>query len=326
MSVARENWIDAAKGAAILLVVIGHAWRGVNGRGLIPADLFAAVDTRIYAFHMPVFFAASGLFFARSLARMPVKAFVSSRLSRMFWPMVLWTYLFLAFKVAAGGRANTPVSVEDMLVWPIPGYLHLWFLWALFLLHMAFLLTRPLLTSTGRYPTLVLLFLTCLAVGASLLHLPREVTYWVGNAFRFAPFFVLGLWLGQSTLLSNTKAPVQIPAMVAFAVILVLWPPADPVTSLMSSLALTLAYLLVFSGCAKWFQTHGKWLITLGSASMAIYLAHTIFSAGLREVLLAKGVRDLTTHIVLGTLIGIIAPLVMLWIARKLKAERLLGF
>lgn len=56
---ARHAWVDATKGVAIILVVIGHAWRGIDAAGLLqtaPAGLFNVIDARIYAFHMPLFF------------------------------------------------------------------------------------------------------------------------------------------------------------------------------------------------------------------------------------------------------------------------------
>lgn len=44
----RMDWLDAAKGIGIVLVVIGHAWKSI------------AVRDPIYAFHMPFFFIAAG--------------------------------------------------------------------------------------------------------------------------------------------------------------------------------------------------------------------------------------------------------------------------
>ncbi|WP_092061921.1 acyltransferase family protein [Poseidonocella pacifica] len=72
----RLEWIDATKGAMIILVVVGHTWRGLWGANLLSPNLFAAVDMRIYAFHMPVFFAVSGWFFLASLSRMSVAEFL----------------------------------------------------------------------------------------------------------------------------------------------------------------------------------------------------------------------------------------------------------
>jgi len=60
--------IDSAKGVGIVLVVIGHAWRGLQTAGLIdnPA-LYGRIDTAIYAFHMPLVFFLSGLVRERAL-------------------------------------------------------------------------------------------------------------------------------------------------------------------------------------------------------------------------------------------------------------------
>lgn len=59
---------------------------------------------------------------------------------------------------------------------------------------------------------------------------------------------------------------------------------------------------------------------------MAIYLAHTIFSATMREVLFAIGVSDLGWHLVLGFGIGILGPLVLLRVAQRIGAAQVLGF
>lgn len=55
-SLFRQDWPDLARGIGIVLVVIGHVWRGLMATGLpIDPGLFAAVDGLIYAFHMPLF-------------------------------------------------------------------------------------------------------------------------------------------------------------------------------------------------------------------------------------------------------------------------------
>ncbi|OYW86650.1 MAG: hypothetical protein B7Z20_06965, partial [Sphingobium sp. 32-64-5] len=46
----RLDWVDAAKGLGIILVVIGHVWTS------------GAVRDTIYAFHMPLFFLLAGYF------------------------------------------------------------------------------------------------------------------------------------------------------------------------------------------------------------------------------------------------------------------------
>lgn len=67
---ARSEWVDAAKGLGILLVVYGHVARGlVNGGVPMDRQWFATLDAAVYAFHMPLFFLLSGWFFVGSLTR-----------------------------------------------------------------------------------------------------------------------------------------------------------------------------------------------------------------------------------------------------------------
>lgn len=57
----REIWPGVAMGIGILLVVYGHAARGLERAGLpIDPDIFSFVDAVSYAFHMPLFFFVSG--------------------------------------------------------------------------------------------------------------------------------------------------------------------------------------------------------------------------------------------------------------------------
>src|SRR4051794_36832842 len=59
----RVEWIDTAKGIAIILVVVGHDLRGLMAAGILPrAGATEIIDGWIYAFHMPLFFVLAGFF------------------------------------------------------------------------------------------------------------------------------------------------------------------------------------------------------------------------------------------------------------------------
>ena len=57
----RLEWIEFAKGVGIILVVVGHAGRGLQNAGLAdPRGVLPVLDQAIYAFHMPLFFSFLG--------------------------------------------------------------------------------------------------------------------------------------------------------------------------------------------------------------------------------------------------------------------------
>jgi fucose 4-O-acetylase-like acetyltransferase len=320
----RVDWIDGAKGVMIVLVVFGHAWRGLHSAGLIAPDLFAAVDARIYAFHMPVFFALSGWFFLPSLERQSVPGFLRRRALRLFWPMVLWTYVFLGTKVLAGSFANSPAGLADLMVSPVPGVAHFWFLWALLLLNLAFLAVKPAIRD-GRVPGWLFGGLALVVAGLQVLPLPGGLAGWIGNAVANAPFFLLGLVAGQYGARLAIGPGLRLLAAAIFGAGLAAWPALSASgPDLIWSLILTVSALVLLSCPAP--APLARAFTALGAASMAIYLAHTIFSAALREALLVLGVEALTPQIILGTLIGIAGPLFLLWVARRTRTVRILGF
>lgn len=327
MTEDRRDWVDAARGVAIVLVVIGHVVVGLYQRGIVSEALFAAVYQRIYAFHMPVFFAISGMFVTATLARATVPAFLRSRLKRLFWPMVLWTYLFIAMKVAAGSLANSPAAPEDLLVLPVPGYLHLWFLWALLLIQLSLLAARPLLVG-GRFPPAALALLMAVGLVTALMPMTPMMAHWIGVALRAAPYFALGIVLGHLTPLERMPRGARLALAAVFVLVVAAWPVLSGIRPLQLGLSmlLTLAFLAVLAGLGN--AAPGRLAagaVALGRASMVIYLAHTIFAAALREALAAVGITDVALHVALGTGIGLVGPLALLWLARQTRTAGLLG-
>lgn len=174
-------------------------WRGLENAGLIEnAGLFLAVDTLVYAFHMPFFFFIAGIFFHDSLIRRPVLAFVQLRVTRLVWPLILWTWIFFLFKAAAGELANTPVSWDEFPLLPVPPVEQFWFLWALFLIQMAALCARPVL-SRERSAMMNWMVLGGIAL---LLHFGRpgvsEFGPWIIGAIIHSPYFVMGVIFGRA--------------------------------------------------------------------------------------------------------------------------------
>ena len=324
MTSDRLAWIDAAKGVAITLVVFGHCWIGLHGAGLIPNEpLSLVMRDSIYLFHMPLFFVVSGLLTQR-LGALPFPRFMASRALLLLWPMVLWTYLMNAGKLAMGGLANEPVTWDSFNWSPLPPQWQFWFLWALFL-HQLVLWCLTRAAEAGN------LRLTHWHWGgvsiAAILIYTFGGTFGVADPFLrsallFAPYFFFGVMLRHLP-----ELPVISPvwALTGFtlaqAVYLLIKPPL-PVTALLAFVCA----LAVMALC-RWAAEHARLtaLTALGAASMAIYLAQTFFSAPLRAVLQKLDITSLPLHALLGTAIGILGPLALLWVARRTGTRRLLG-
>lgn len=320
----RDLTMDVAKGVGIILVVIGHAWRGLEAAGMIGNPwLFQLIDRLIYNFHMPLFFILSGMTFQAWALKRPVGEAAISRVTRLLWPLALWTYLFAAARLAAGEHANTELTgLASLAFWPLPPRDHFWFLWALFLQHLAVLALIRLVT--GPLPPLVWAALAAVLTFIAP-HLP--LSPWTFGALTYGSAFLAGLALGGLCWRPRGLTAFLVAAAVFAALqVLSFQIPHVLVTRQLLGIALSLSalamvHLLVTGGRSRAAQA----LAGLGVASMGIYLAHTIFSAGTRAVL-ARVTPDLTAHMILGTLAGIIGPLVIYAIIRRVGRPSWIGF
>lgn len=322
----RLHWIDTAKGVGILFVVFGHAWRGAFHAGILRDDaLFRLIDGMIYAWHMPLFFFLSGLLFLDAIRTSAAAPFVRARVERLLWPMALWTWIFFGIKLAVGNAANHPVAMADFPLIPLPPYEHLWFLWALFLAQMLVFavfapITRALsdgairLAAGGMALALVLLI--------PQLYVPSRM---FGAAVEHFPYFLAGLACGG---LAYLHPPAWIGAGAALLFAIGLYDPGDHWASLLRSLALTALLCLALAWADRNAAEPGPAIAVLrrlGYHSLAIFLAHTIFSAAFRIGMLKAGIDSLALHLVVATAVGLVGPLMLLHLSRKLRITGVLG-
>lgn len=330
----RDAWIDQARGLGIALVVWGHAWRGVHEAGLLPSEtLFAVVDRLVYAVHMPLFFLLSGLLLERALLGASMGAFTWSRVVRLLYPLVLWTYLFAAFKAAAGSLANDPVGWSELLVAPLPPRWHLWFLWALFLIQIACLPLAPFLRGARRPGAIWAAILA-----ASLLPFAPIGTSVVAGllapAVFHAPFVILGAALARTFMAlrdtaARTMSLIAVTGgtiFVAAEVLAFAGPETTAVNLLVGAAGAVALCILALWATARRPATEATPLAALGRAAMPVFLSHTIFSAVARIVLLRAGVEAWPVHLLLGVAAGLLGPLLLVAAARRAGMMRVLGF
>ncbi|MEW9919821.1 acyltransferase family protein [Marimonas sp. MJW-29] len=326
-STGRLHAIDTAKGIGILFVVFGHAWRGAFHAGILRDEaLFRAVDNMIYAWHMPLFFFLSGLLFLEVVERIEAAPFLASRVRRLLWPFVLWTWLFFGMKLLAGGAANHPVTLADFPLIPLPPYEHLWFLWALFLSQVLvlglFRALRPVL-DVARLRVVFGVLAVALTLLIPFFYVPSPT---FGATVEHFPYFVAGIALGG---IANRKPPAWLVVMAGAVFGLLIWNASQIWASLLVSLVLTVSACIVFARLDPGAERPSApiaFLRLLGLYSLPIFLAHTIFSAAFRIGLLKVGVDGLNVHLLVATIVGLAGPIALVWGSRRLGVAKLLGF
>lgn len=199
----RVAWIDTLRVVAVLLVVAGHSMYGAGStafgalRGSVP-EAFGPVYKflcdcvlAIYSFHMPLFFAISGMCLGLSSSdAVSWSALVKRKFFRLVVPMLLTGLLLsLPLRYLGGYYDGKPLAVMLLHNTIFPYELHLWFLPALFLCFIAQRLVEPL-HRRSRFAYWALLLVASYAGHAA--HVPASEFLGIPGALKHLLYFCVG--------------------------------------------------------------------------------------------------------------------------------------
>jgi uncharacterized membrane protein YcfT len=276
---ARLDWVDAAKGLSILLVVLHHAVWFLQRSGQAPAAVVMANEA-LASLRMPLFFLASGLLAAGPLAA-PWRVVLHKRVAFFLYLYAIWTIIrFTFFATVVPPEVDPDESADPLgfaLALLLPGP-SMWFLYALAVFAVVTKLARPLPVWLQLGVTGVLSAL----VGAGMVEFGDSRWTYMS---RFLFFFLLGCHarglaerLARATsLLRAVAGGVACVAAAAAAVVLGL--------RTVPGVALALQCLAVGSGVlvAAWVARYriGRPLVVLGTQTLPIYLTHMLWLAAI---------------------------------------------
>ena len=318
-STPRIEWVDAARGIGIVLVVFAHDVRGLELVGTSP--LATRVDRLIYAFHMPLFFFLAGLFASQS-ARRGARAFVTDKLRVIAYPYLLWSLLQGVLQIAMTRQTNSHLAWRDLVAIPYQPIMQFWFLYTLFLVFILFLVCHRL-----RVPTWGFL---ALGIGLSWLSskgIPPHGE--IDSLCIYFVYFTLGLTFSEA-LRRRMGGMQPLPSLVAgaagFGVLVALvervgvpWP-----VGVLAAAVGTMGTLFLAQAASA--APGMGFLRTLGAYSLQIYVAHSMASAAMRIALHRIGVDAPAIQIVLGTAAGILAPLALVRVTESIGFDYLFSW
>ena len=289
----RNAWVDYAKAIGIILVVYGHVARGVFNAGLpMDQDEYLLVDSVIYSFHMPLFFFLSGLFFYDSLVKRGKAGLIINKVDTIIYPFIVWSLLQGLIEVVLSNYTNGDVTLGQVfsLLWSPRA--QFWFLYALFLVFVvcSFVYAK----ASRRY------FLPLLLVFGVLGIWFNEI-----KAYFLARHVPLTLLLGASFVAGQYLFHVTFGLS---------WEVGGwPVLSLATVSILFVVALSMWLG-----RLRMAWLLFIGASSMTIYLMHILAGSGVRVILGSfMGIDSIAVHLIVGTLVGLAAPLLAQMIIKK---------
>lgn len=339
----RIHWLDSARGIGIVLVVIGHALGGLidSPRGA-NQDAFRQLFFVIYTFHMPLFFLLSGLLVPQRIEK-GQSAFVKALLPNIVWPYFLWSFVQFSTIYALGTLVNRPAETYWPIILSLPWNTvsQFWFLYALFWMHI---LAVVLLPKVGRQGFIFVALALKALVLVIILPVPVKLVF--SQLFFYAAGVLLAT-SGIETIIIRHKQWVRafvIPALAVGAIVVTLnavpqYGSDIPLTGAASPEIANLAWRFPAMAAAVFGVAavlalaslpriaNSRLLLWLGRMTMPIFVLHVMFLAGTRIVLTRFGiVTDPLSLLGLSVVVGIIGPLVVERITRKLSLNRWLGF
>jgi uncharacterized membrane protein YcfT len=127
-STGRLDWVDAAKGISIILVVMMYSVFNV-GQDAEGVGLFHYVIGFATPFRMPEFFLISGLFLSQVIDR-PLRAFADRRVAHYLYFYALWAVIHIVLKIGVMSAAPAEAAT-DLLLAVVEPYGVLWFIYLL---------------------------------------------------------------------------------------------------------------------------------------------------------------------------------------------------
>lgn len=324
----REYWIDYTKLFACILVVIGHLLQGLNKANITwNENLYYYINGVIYSFHMPLFMCLSGYLYSKYAKienRKDYIKFIKKKLINLGIPYFVFYIVYVLVNMMFSSSVNSQKGIIDIInifTNPIPPF---WFLYALFFIFVFV----PIIENICKRNT-KLIFILCMILNICSKFLNIKV-YMISIVLEYAVYFYLGVVILKIIKddKKNKKSIILVNDLLFIIVsigycILIKKNSINNnmigILRLMIAIYGTIISIETFRYISNWINKKCKMFKYLSKYTFPIYLMHTIFSAGIRIVLIKIGINNFYIHFVLGFVFGIIGPII---VAKLLEKSR----
>ena len=333
----RYAYIDNIKLSACLLVVAGHFFMSMTANGLMPysAPYYYILHT-VYTFHVPVFFVCSGFLYQKTNR---VHSFVSWRnnvgrkLLDLGVPYGVFTTVTVLLKHLFENDVTSRSGdlLNTLFVHPTAPY---WYLYALFFI---FVFIPCVKSGKGAILLLSAAFAIKLAIiilSVYNISLPQLVKERTGSIFLYMVLHIVFysfsrlIWFAGGMALAFAKeeavkkaARIVLPVSLTAAIVLsavAFHPPQDYDKFSQFFIGALMVVFIVFATITFSPSSRNTVSERFADYFMPVFVTHTIFSAGIRIVLMKLGIDSLAVHILGGIIGGFVLPAVTYLICRKL--------
>ena len=311
----RNVLVDRLKGYACFLVLFGHVIMGIRLAGIDIPKFFWGMEKFIWSFHVALFLFLSGVVYKVTgewNSKKTKLGFILYKLYTLGIPYIAFSVVYILINSLVG-ESNTGFAVSDILyIWKTP-VAQYWFLYALFFLFCIWTVFSGILKNWQITLIVVLIGYLVPFFGIPLGSL--DVVFYSALAFGIGTF----VNFKSITKLSNwSKCLILIMHIVTGVVFVLLNKIEVPfIKELMILFGIYSS--IMFISILQNYKTIAHFLDFVNKYSFQIYLLHTIFTAGIRIILLRMNIAQWWIHILLGTVCGLAFSVLAAVIAKKVK-------
>lgn len=261
----RHHWMDALRGAAIILVVHFHVTNNIE-KYPNPPEMLLNLTYLIAPLRMPILVLLSGLLVSNSILKGQKKYF-SGKIKNVAYPFLIWTVIMYALSFAKEAYLGDPMEATFLQALTVSPLYHLWFLQFLFIYYVVIFYLRklnPLFVFAGSIALYLIFY-----------------GYADDRLISLFCFFTLGSYIGQNLNEVSEKVKAANPILLLASLSLaILFSVLNTSNNLVySNLYYLLSALFFIPVLIKMFMLIentqiSKILEFFGMGSLVIYLAH----------------------------------------------------
>ena len=318
----RNVLVDKLKGYACFLVLFGHVIMGIRVAGINIPEVFEGMEKFIWSFHVALFMFLSGVVYKETgewKSKKTKHGFIIHKLLNLGIPYVVFSAVYILINSFVG-EANTNSCISDILnIWKTP-VAQYWFLYALFFLFCIWGFLSGILKNWVITLVVVVLGYLLPVFGIGLGSF--DVVFYSALSFGIGTFVSFTLLLKPNNLI---KVAVVV-AHLAVGIWLISLGKIELPIFKEAMILFGIYASIMFISLLQNVKPVSKFLLFMNKYSFQIYLLHTIFTAGIRIILMRLSITSWVIHVIVGTLCGIVFSVLAAVVAKKIKILNIFFF
>ena len=315
INMERNVLVDRLKGYACFLVLFGHVIMGIRLAGVDIPEFFWGMEKFIWSFHVALFLFLSGVVYKVTGEWKGKKTkwnFILYKLYNLGVPYIAFTAVYVLINSLVG-EANTGFEVADILyIWKTP-VAQYWYLYALFFLFCIWTALSGILKNWQITIVAVLIGYLAPVLGISVGSLDvafySALAFGIGTFINFKSLDKIPTWSKCLVVLTH----------IAVGVFFILTNKIEAPLIKEIMLLLGIYSSIMFISMIQGVKIISRFLDFVNKYSFQIYLLHTIFTAGIRIILIRMDISQWWIHVLLGTVCGLVFSVLAAVIAKKVK-------